>query len=593
VQPYKLSNGSPTDNKWKIRKPGGGTARVVASLSNIQRPAVAQRRPPPRPVPRAKVVADTAPPIIDAPASLITDSATVEVKGRVGDKSQIVELSVNGRPVAFGKDGAFSFSRGLPTGVSTLTVVAVDEWGNRSSKNISVTRKARQVAQTRSVRKVDNKAPDIDLPSMLETKQAFVAISGKIADASQIIEVTVNRRPVPLGGDGSFSLRRGVPQGASEIVVAAVDEWGNRAEKRIRVNRAAPPPVQVVSRPPPAKPAPVVVNPFAGIHFGKYHALVIGNNGYKHLQKLKSARNDADAVSRLLKSDYGFSVTKLTDATRGDILGALAKMRATLKPDDNLLIYYAGHGVVDSVAERGFWLPVDAEEQNPANWISNDDLTGMLRAIRARHVMVVADSCYSGTLVRAASAKLKTSKEKAEWVKRIMKKRGRTALVSGGLEPVTDSGGSGGHSVFARAFLDALKSNTQVMEGRELFDRLKRPVVLNAERKTHSRLSQFLSARNGNRRHGHGRRREERCARWDGGARTRRMRRRPSAADRAAGRQGRGHRVPQGRHVQRRRRSALAESVQPESGHPYREQGEGSDRRTARPVGGSANGDAQ
>ena len=95
--------------------------------------------------------------------------------------------------------------------------------------------------------------------------------------------------------------------------------------------------------------------------------------------------------------------------------------------------------------------------------------------------MVVADSCYSGTLVRAASAKLRTAREKMKWMKRMLTKRGRTALVSGGLEPVSDSGVGGEHSVFAEAFLSALRGNNDVMDGRALFDAIKRPVVLNAD----------------------------------------------------------------------------------------------------------------
>jgi hypothetical protein len=59
-------------------------------------------------------------------------------------------------------------------------------------------------------------------------------------------------------------------------------------------------------------------------------------------------------------------------------------------------------------------------------------------------------------------------------------KRARVALVSGGLEPVIDGGG-GGHSVFAKAFIDALRGNADVLEGQRLFDAIKRPVVLNAD----------------------------------------------------------------------------------------------------------------
>ena len=329
--------------------------------------------------------------------------------------------------------------------------------------------------------KSDRTPPSIDVPASLTTDGATIEISGKVEDASQVVEVSVNGRPIPVLPSGAFNVTRGVPVGASRVVVAAVDEWGNRSERNVDIRRrnvvvAARSPVS-----PPVSARPAGLDPFAGVHFGRYHAVVIGNDRYRHLQPLRSARNDAASVSRILAEEYGFAVTQLTDATRGEILGSLATMRATLKPDDNLLIYYAGHGVVDSVTEQGYWLPVDAEQQNPANWISNTDLTNMLRAIRARHVMVVADSCYSGTLVRAASAKLATARDKVKWVERMLGKRGRTALVSGGLEPVVDSGTGTDHSVFAQAFIAALKENREVLEGHALFDRIKRPVILNAD----------------------------------------------------------------------------------------------------------------
>jgi hypothetical protein len=104
----------------------------------------------------------------------------------------------------------------------------------------------------------------------------------------------------------------------------------------------------------------------------------------------------------------------------------------------------------------------------------------MMRAIRAKHIMVVADSCYSGTLTRAVDPQINTNQERVSWITRMSKKRSRTALVSGGLEPVMDSGGSG-HSVFAQAFINALAENTDVMEGGRLYDRIKRPVALNSK----------------------------------------------------------------------------------------------------------------
>ena len=216
------------------------------------------------------------------------------------------------------------------------------------------------------------------------------------------------------------------------------------------------------------------------LHFGQYHALVIGNNDYADLSKLKTAVNDAKGVAEVLERDYGFAVQLLLNATRSDVLRALSQLRGELGPNDNLLVYYAGHGVLDEYAEQGYWLPVDAERDNPANWISNSDITDAMRAIRAKHVMVVADSCYSGTLVRDATVNINSGLERDAWLKRMTRKRSRTALVSGGLEPVIDSGG-GEHSVFAKAFLGALRENQDVLDGQAMFTAVKRPVALESD----------------------------------------------------------------------------------------------------------------
>ena len=80
----------------------------------------------------------------------------------------------------------------------------------------------------------------------------------------------------------------------------------------------------------------------------------------------------------------------------------------------------------------------------------------------------------------ATAVNLKTHRERRSWIKRMANKRARTALVSGGLEPVLDSGG-GGHSVFAKALLNILRENDGVMEGQQLFDAIKRPVVLDSD----------------------------------------------------------------------------------------------------------------
>ena len=146
----------------------------------------------------------------------------------------------------------------------------------------------------------------------------------------------------------------------------------------------------------------------------------------------------------------------------------------------------AGHGWLDRQTNTGFWQPIDAELEDDLNWIANEDLTRRLNAMNARHVMIIADSCYSGTLVRSARSELPTGEARDAWLKRIASKRSRTAIVSGGLEPVADAG-PGGHSVFANAFLAALADNGEPLEGTALFKRISRPVVVNADQTPTSR----------------------------------------------------------------------------------------------------------
>lgn len=218
-----------------------------------------------------------------------------------------------------------------------------------------------------------------------------------------------------------------------------------------------------------------------GIDIGNFHALVIGNNRYRHFPKLETAVQDAKVVASILKNDYGYQVTQLRNASRYKVFQELSRLRRQLKENDNLLIYYAGHGYLDENTKRGYWLPVDAEADNYANWLSTSDVTDMLNGMAAKHVLVVADSCYSGSLTRS----IKISPQQLEpdqlaWIQRINTKKSRTVMTSGGLEPVLDSG-NGEHSIFAEAFIHALNRNNSVLEAARMFTEVRRAVVLNAD----------------------------------------------------------------------------------------------------------------
>lgn len=223
--------------------------------------------------------------------------------------------------------------------------------------------------------------------------------------------------------------------------------------------------------------APTIRSSEGSIEFGNYYALVIGNSRYSHLPPLVTTTNDAMEVSRVLRDDYGFTVTTLLDGSRDAMREAMSKYRRLLTEDDNLLVYYAGHGWVDTQTDEAYWMPVDASPDSDVNWISNATLATTFRGIEAKHIIVVSDSCFAGTLVRGLSL---PRSGRAAYLDRLNSRRSRTALTSGGVEPVTDSG-QNGHSVFANAFLKALDQNPSVVDATTLFGGIRRSVVLRAD----------------------------------------------------------------------------------------------------------------
>lgn len=317
---------------------------------------------------------------------------------------------------------------------------------------------------------------------------------GRVVAPSGLMALFVNDVEQKVDAEGLFRVSVPLPEGAGAgkggdpIVIAAVDRQGRRAERRFRFEASN------VARTSAAQSLPAADAQTARrVDFGEYHALVIGIGAYRNLPRLDTAVADAEAVAEVLDRRYGFKVTLLREATRYDILSALNTLRGKLTEQDNLLIYYAGHGELDKVNMRGQWLPVDAERTSTANWISNVAITDILNAMNTRHVMVVSDSCYSGSLTRSTMASLDaglSDDKRAAWFEALASKRSRTALTSGGLAPVLDSGG-GGHSVFARAFLDVLRQNASLLEGQRLYQELSARVTFAARNFQFEQMPQY------------------------------------------------------------------------------------------------------
>ena len=217
----------------------------------------------------------------------------------------------------------------------------------------------------------------------------------------------------------------------------------------------------------------------AALDYGDFHAVVIGNDRYRYLPELETAAGDARDLATLLEDRYGFKVRLLLDATRNEIITSLSEVAGSLTSRDNLLVFYAGHGRVDAKSQSGFWQPVDAEPLDTSQWISTTHtLSSLLDQTIAQRVLVIADSCFSGSLVGTATpvASAMQPPTTIDEVESVLAYKARLALTSGGSSPVLDAGG-GEHSIFAGELLEILGGNDGVLSVSALFNRAAEPVA--------------------------------------------------------------------------------------------------------------------
>lgn len=217
------------------------------------------------------------------------------------------------------------------------------------------------------------------------------------------------------------------------------------------------------------------------IEWGEYYAIVIGNNIYdKHstnLSNLNTAINDAETIGNILENKYGFNTEVITNATRDEIFQTLKKYRSILTENDNLLIYYAGHGTIEPMTKEGYWLPVDAIDNQEWTWFGNRDLVSQTKTFNAKHIIVIADSCFSGSIFDVQDIQFRGSFEDInpdlETVFYNMnRKKTRIAITSGNKEFVPDSIDNSDHSPFATVLIDILMKNNQVLTAGNLYNEI-------------------------------------------------------------------------------------------------------------------------
>jgi formylglycine-generating enzyme len=166
---------------------------------------------------------------------------------------------------------------------------------------------------------------------------------------------------------------------------------------------------------------------------GKYYLLLIAINNYKYWPVLQKPVNDAKELENILQSRYYIDQTIELfneNATKKNIIQKFEELSNVLTVNDSLLIFYAGHGHVDTKTNSGFWIPVNAEldEYEQINWLPNTQLKGILKNIKSTHICLMSDSCFSGDLARSIP---NFNTQAKDYFKNSYKRISRQVLTSG------------------------------------------------------------------------------------------------------------------------------------------------------------------
>ncbi len=302
-------------------------------------------------------------------------------------------------------------------------------------------------------------SPDFKTGEPVVSHEENISVVGQVTDDSEIKTLFVNGVSTELAKDNVFVSKITLKEGSNEIAVIAVDLYNNVTESKLNINFYP----EIVFRTLNGK--------------GSYYALLIGIDKYTDpaIPDLDNPINDASRLQNILVSKYTFQedqIVLLKNPKSEELIIALDELAHKITPDDNLLIFFAGHGWFDEKANIGYWLPSDAKQINKAAWFRNSTLCDYLREIDSKHTLLVADACFGGSIFKTRTAFPDATKA----VNMLYELRSRKAMTSGTLTEVPD------RSAFVKYLLDRLNENTEkYLTSEQLFSSFRMAVINNSD----------------------------------------------------------------------------------------------------------------
>lgn len=308
------------------------------------------------------------------------------------------------------------------------------------------------------VKVVDSEGPEIVIfePATrrgiaIVSKYETISVRGMVTDKSGLAWLTINGIKTPVDEKDFFLKDIALREGENQIIITAQDSLGNRSQYQAKVN--------CKGRSKAGNVGIDLAKQGKGALYAKSYAVVIGINQYEKWAPLEFAVADSRAVTQLFERSGFDQIISIQDheATQRRLLTILGhELPRMVGRDDRLVIYFAGHGQTEELAnggKKGYIIPVDADTSNYfATAISMETLRSLSARIPAKHILYVMDSCYSGLgLNRSAGLSVDVD----DYIHEMSSRRAVQIITAGGKdEPVEEKQG---HGLFTKYFLLAMK----------------------------------------------------------------------------------------------------------------------------------------
>ncbi|OQY03049.1 MAG: hypothetical protein B6I20_05825 [Bacteroidetes bacterium 4572_117] len=275
-------------------------------------------------------------------------------------------------------------------------------------------------------------------------------------DNGGLSSVKINERPASKYPNGKYFDFITLFTGENTIKIVATDKSGNTSIEKFKVICTYQYDIDVSK--------------------GKYYALLIGIDDYLNdgISDLKGPIEDAKKLKEILNLQYTFdkeNITVLENPKRSDLISSFENIAEKITEDDNLLIFYAGHGLWNEKIQTGYWLPSDASYKSTSNWFRNSTVKDFINSIKSKHTLLISDACFSGSIFRTRSV---VGKNITAYNK-LYSLNSRKGMTSGTLKEVPDK------SVFIEQLIINLSQNNEkFLPSAKLFNNLRDAVLNNS-----------------------------------------------------------------------------------------------------------------